>query len=120
MYAATLCMAVSFSKCFDLVFPGLIMATIFFDQDSHIMWSDCGDLILLYLALHAVRALNVVVCWPVLRRGYGLTKSEGFVLVYGGLRGAVGLCLALLLKADQGLMGQRNKHIHERARTVRK
>jgi hypothetical protein len=38
---------------------------------------------------------------PILRaNGYGVTMKEFIVLVYGGLRGALGLCLALLVAVD--------------------
>jgi hypothetical protein len=40
----------------------------------------------------------VVASWPVLKKGYGVSYSEGIVLVLGGLRGAVGLCLALIVE----------------------
>jgi hypothetical protein len=41
---------------------------------------------------------------PLLRRfGYGVTMKEFVVLVYGGLRGALGLCLALLVAVDNDL-----------------
>ena len=43
-----------------------------------------------------------VLCYsPLLKRtGYGLTWEEGCVLVWGGLRGAVGLALALIVEQD--------------------
>ena len=38
---------------------------------------------------------------PILRHlGYGLSAKEAFVLAFGGLRGAVGLALALIVKLD--------------------
>ena len=41
---------------------------------------------------------------PLLKRtGYGLTWEEGCVLVWGGLRGAVGLALALIVEQDNTL-----------------
>ena len=33
--------------------------------------------------------------------GYGLKWSEYFVLIYGGLRGAIGLALALIVANDE-------------------
>lgn len=35
--------------------------------------------------------------------GYPISKSELIVLVYGGLRGALGLCLSLLVGVDTDL-----------------
>ena len=45
-----------------------------------------------------VRLLAVLVLWPALSRvGYGLDWREGVVLVWAGLRGAVGLSLSLFV-----------------------
>ena len=39
--------------------------------------------------------------WPLTRNmGYGLTSAEGIACAYGGLRGAVGLALALIIDED--------------------
>ena len=41
---------------------------------------------------------------PLLKRiGYGLTWQNGVVMVWGGLRGAVGLALALIVLHDKEL-----------------
>ena len=46
----------------------------------------------------------VLTCYPVLKKtGYGITKKEMVVLVYGGLRGALGMCLSLIVGVDQTL-----------------
>jgi len=37
------------------------------------------------------------------RSGYGITQNEIFVLCYGGLRGALGLTLALMVMVDPKL-----------------
>lgn len=45
-----------------------------------------------------VRLLAVLVLWPALSKvGYGLDWREGVVLVWAGLRGAVGLSLSLFV-----------------------
>ena len=45
-----------------------------------------------------IRAFVVFVFSPILRKvGYGLTAKEAAVMVWGGLRGAVSLSLALLV-----------------------
>jgi hypothetical protein len=57
-------------------------------------------LFILYVVLHVNRFLIVVLCWPVLKskRGYGKLwdYKELLVLVFSGLRGTVGLALALI------------------------
>lgn len=61
-------------------------------------WAYLG---LLYVMLHVVRGLAVWMLFPVLRRlGYGVNWKEGVVMVWGGLRGAVGLALGLLVELD--------------------
>lgn len=66
--------------------------------------SDWGYLFLLYFFIHVIRLFTVFALLPMLRRmGYGFTVKEAFVLVYSGLRGAVGLALALLVAADKNV-----------------
>eukprot|EP00828_Plagiopyla_frontata_P017581 TRINITY_DN2275_c0_g1_i7.p1 TRINITY_DN2275_c0_g1~~TRINITY_DN2275_c0_g1_i7.p1 ORF type:complete len:1063 (-),score=155.68 TRINITY_DN2275_c0_g1_i7:82-3270(-) len=57
---------------------------------------DWGCLVALYFVLHVVRAIMIgVFYYPLKRYGYGFTWQKFVVVVYGGLRGAVGLALAL-------------------------
>ena len=56
----------------------------------------------LYVGLMAVRALTVAVFYPFLARtGYRVTRGECCMIVYAGLRGAVGLALSLLVVRDE-------------------
>ncbi|XP_055819135.1 sodium/hydrogen exchanger 8 isoform X1 [Solanum dulcamara] len=58
-----------------------------------------GYLILLYVLILVSRAVVVGVLYPFLRYfGYGLDLKEAFILVWGGLRGAVALSLSLSVK----------------------
>ncbi|XP_012942762.1 sodium/hydrogen exchanger 10 [Aplysia californica] len=63
---------------------------------------DCVYLIILYFALQVTRGLTILMFAPLLRRlGYGLTWQDGLVTSWSGLRGAVGLALALIVfKSD--------------------
>lgn len=48
--------------------------------------------------MQVTRLLAVAILWPMLSRtGYGLDWREGVVLVWAGLRGAVGLSLSLFV-----------------------
>ena len=59
---------------------------------------------LFWFLMIGLRALMVLTFYPLLKRiGYGLTKKEFVVLVYGGLRGALGLCLSLIVGFDKEL-----------------
>jgi NhaP-type Na+/H+ or K+/H+ antiporter len=74
---------------------------------------DWGYLVALYLALFAFRILMVIVCAPVLRYTcFGMQPrvcSRGkffkymFILSWGGLRGIVGLVLAMVVSMDHHL-----------------
>ena len=47
------------------------------------------------------RAITIALFSPLLKKvGYGMTWRNGAVLTWGGLRGAVGLALALLVARD--------------------
>lgn len=62
------------------------------------MWSDIGILLLVYMGLNIIRTVMVFLFFPLMRKvGYGITLNEAIVLSWGGLRGAVGLTLALLV-----------------------
>ncbi|WP_028864750.1 cation:proton antiporter [Psychromonas aquimarina] len=55
----------------------------------------------LYLGIQVIRALSVMVFMPLLKRiGIGINKEKAIVLVWGGLRGAVSLALALIIAQD--------------------
>jgi hypothetical protein len=50
------------------------------------------------------RVIMVLTFYPFLRRsGYGITRKELIVLIYGGLRGALGMCLSLFVGVDDSL-----------------
>jgi len=55
-------------------------------------------LLIIYIAIHIVRAIVVLMLYPFMRKiGYGLTRDDAYVLWYGALRGAIGLALALIV-----------------------
>lgn len=63
--------------------------------------STWGYLIVLYLGLLLVRAVVVLLSSPVLiKGGYGMEWSQLLVLIWAGLRGAVGLTLALVVAEE--------------------
>ena len=85
---------------------------------SRVVWSgdigpgDWGFLFVLYVVLNIIRFINVLVCWPILKSKHGYGKKwdykEMLVLVWGGLRGAVGLSLALIAESELGTRDKRN------------
>ena len=65
---------------------------------------DWIKLIAFYFLATVARGIMVWVFWPLLSRmGYGLSKEEYLVLVWGGLRGALGLTLSLMVGVDMEL-----------------
>lgn len=55
-------------------------------------------LILVYVGINLIRMGMIAIFYPVMKRsGYGLSKREAVILGWGGLRGALGLTLALMV-----------------------
>jgi len=76
----------------------LIIADILIGQ-LDIRASDLGWGILLYLILNVIRLIVVAMLFPWMNhyRGHTLTLREALIAVWSGLRGAVGLALALVV-----------------------
>lgn len=54
-----------------------------------------------YIILHFIRFGLIVLWWPLLKRiGYGLNFKQVVLCAYAGLRGAVGMSLALMVAAS--------------------
>ena len=55
----------------------------------------------LWICVQCVRAVIFTVCYPLLKwTGYGITFRKAIVMVWAGLRGAVGLALSLFVLFD--------------------
>ena len=79
---------------------GIVIA-LHISLDSPRLWL---ILPVLYLALTIIRTLSVWSLMPILKRiGVGITREKATVLVWGGLRGAVSLSLALALAQDEAI-----------------
>lgn len=60
--------------------------------------ADWGYLVVLYVLLHVIRALLFAAAYPItVRIGLKTNRQETLFQVYGGLRGAVGIALAIAL-----------------------
>ncbi|MFP6854849.1 MAG: sodium:proton antiporter, partial [Opitutales bacterium] len=56
---------------------------------------------LVYLSIHLVRAINMGIFYPLMKKtGYGLPKKDAVVVWWGALRGAIGLALALVVYSE--------------------
>ena len=63
-----------------------------------------------YVGLHIIRFTTIFVSWPLLKRiGYGMSFEQVVLCSYAGLRGAVGLSLALMVTLSPKI----NRHIQD-------
>lgn len=93
-----------FAETMIFLLAGVIIVIKVFIEDSVIHWSDYPKCLALYFFLHVIRfGVIFAIIWPMNKMGYGLTWREGIVLGYSGLRGAVSLTLALVVKLDHDL-----------------
>lgn len=75
-----------------------IMVGIVIAAKVSFSWVDLGVLVLIYAALNLIRFVMIRAFYPLMKRlGYGLTDRESVILTWGGLRGALGMTLALMV-----------------------
>ena len=73
-------------------------------NDSMITGKDYWLIIASYLLLHVIRFFCILVFWPLLKViGYGMSFKQVILCSYAGLRGAVGMSLALIVAVDDKL-----------------
>ena len=66
-------------------------------------WSSWGMLVAIYAIAHVVRAITIAISYPILKRSvFGFTPQRAIILWWSGLRGAIGLALALIVLHDTG------------------
>ena len=72
---------------------------------NYIVWQDYLKLLALYVILHFIRFLSLFMFWPCLKKlGYGMNFKQLLLLSFAGLRGAVGLTLALIVANDDSII----------------
>ena len=83
------------------ILTGIIMGQRARDESSGIGGLDYILVVGTYVGLHVIRFFIFLLCWPLLRViGYGMDFKQLILCSYTGLRGALGMCLALLVAAD--------------------
>ncbi|XP_065315280.1 Na(+)/H(+) exchanger protein 2-like [Gordionus sp. m RMFG-2023] len=94
------------SICESIIFLFLGLSTV---VDIHI-WNTAFTLFTLFFCLF-YRAIGILVLIPFINRYRlaKLSKVDIFIMIYGGLRGAISFSLALLLNED--VLGQQNKRM---------
>ena len=75
-----------------------IIVGVIISNRTNFRVEDFIDLGIIYVGIHLIRGLIVVVLFPAMKRiGYGVTKADALVLWWGGLRGVIGLAMALIV-----------------------
>lgn len=90
-----------------LIFIGagvVVMGQIIKNSDIYTNGWNYLNLFISYALLHVIRLLLIFMFFPLIRKwGYGLSVKGGVFMAFGGLRGAVGLALALIVDQDNGI-----------------
>lgn len=69
-----------------------------------VTWRSLLFLLIVYIGLNVIRLLMILLLFPLMKKaGYGLNRGESFILAWGGLRGALGLTLALMVSYTVGI-----------------
>lgn len=70
--------------------------------DNEVQWGDYLLVLANYFLLHIVRFLCILTFWPLMKfYGYGMTFKQVTLSSYAGLRGAVGLALAMIVLKEE-------------------
>ena len=70
-------------------------------SDHELTHDDYFKLVGVYIVLHFIRFFCILMFWPCLRKmGYGMSFKQVILCTYAGLRGAVGLSLALMVDSS--------------------
>jgi NhaP-type Na+/H+ or K+/H+ antiporter len=87
------------------ILAGVIVGQkVLLDPAGYIRPVDYSRLIGMYIIMNVGRLISLGTFYPMLKtRGYGLNYKEFFVIVYGGLRGAVGIAFAMIASSDEEL-----------------
>mmetsp|Transcript_35226 Transcript_35226/g.64351 ORF Transcript_35226/g.64351 Transcript_35226/m.64351 type:complete len:874 (-) Transcript_35226:113-2734(-) len=79
------------------VLAGLLFGGIIINAYEIITWLDCISLVVLYVCSMVARAVMLGILWvPMNMMGHRVSWGEGVVIVWAGMRGAVGLLMALI------------------------
>lgn len=81
------------ANCLIFLIVGIVVA-----ERSVFSLNDFLLLAIFYIGIHLVRAIVMLVLYPIMKNaGYGLPKKDAIIVWYGALRGAIGLALALIV-----------------------
>ena len=99
-----------FANTMIFVYSGVKIAIVLWEnaieldegKEKFIRGDEWGWAILLYVMLQVIRLVTIVLCYPfMIMSGYKIHWKEAIVMIWGGLRGAVGLALSLIVNFDE-------------------
>lgn len=91
-------------------FAGLIIGIEIDGSFQSLYASDWGYLFVLYIFVILIRLISIFVLSPILyHTGESFNKKEFALCVWGGLRGALGIALALVVYTNEEVENQRAK-----------
>ena len=77
-----------------------------------ISWTGLLACVCIYIGINIIRLLVIFLFYPLMKRcGYGLSIRECILLGWGGLRGALGLTLALIVSICPGIPDEIRKQV---------
>lgn len=91
------------SETIIFILTGVIVGVKMIDG-STITGMDWFKMLIFWVLMIISRVIMVLTFYPLLKNsGYGISTKELVVLIYGGLRGALGMCLSLFVGVDESL-----------------
>ncbi len=91
------------SETLIFVLTGIVVGIKMINETT-ITFMDWIKMLIFWFLMILSRVIMVLTFYPILTKsGYGIGKKELVVLIYGGLRGALGMCLSLFVGFDESL-----------------
>ncbi|MGN1230082.1 MAG: cation:proton antiporter [Prevotella sp.] len=89
-----------------------ILVGIVISMRVDVSWTGLLTCLGIYAGVNIIRLLVIFLFYPVMKRcGYGLTVRECLILGWGGLRGALGLTLALIVSISPSIPDEIRKQV---------
>ena len=100
------------SETLIFLLAGILIGKIFIAEEKTLHASDWWKLFVFFILLNLIRGLLIAMFSPLLKRfGTNLNLKELFILSYAGLRGALGISLALTINTDTEHFSARTREL---------
>lgn len=75
-----------------------IIVGVIIASNVNLTWEKCINLFIIFVGIIIIRYIMIAILYPVMKlSGYGINRKEAVILGWGGLRGALGMSLALMV-----------------------